>query len=74
MSDPIGSHGLHLGLTQPLNLIMAYRRLWRLPFTHFLAYHHYGQLPLTWLTFPQGTWPLTCVHYFLGKAVILQST
>jgi len=74
VSDPTGSHGMRLGLMQPLNLIMAYHRLGRLLLNHFLAYRHHGRLPLAWPTSPWGTWPLTCMRYFLGKAIGLQST
>jgi len=72
VSDLTRSHGLRMGLAQPLKLRMAYRRLWRLPLNHFLAYHHHGWSPLTWPMSQQGTWPLTCMHYFPGKAIGLQ--
>jgi len=50
VSDPIGSHGLRLGLAQPLSNNLAYRQLGRLPLNHTMAYRQYGRLPLTWPT------------------------
>jgi len=72
VSDPIGSHGLRLGLTQPLNLNPAYHRVVRLPLNQTLSYLSLRRLPVTWPTSQRGTWPLTCMHFFSGKPNGLQ--